>query len=341
MHFHFQAHLPDGASQDLDWCERHPLGGTETAVLRMAAALRRQGHEVTISGEPASCEVFVAVRDFRLFAQGRGPGRLNYLWCHDDVNQPFVEPLRDRALAATVYGRCDRVIVLSHYMLERWQAELHLSLDKVFLSSNGVPLERFRTTPETLRGRPPRAYYSSTPFRGLELLLKAWPIVHDALPQAELWIFSSMQIYRTEDSDEQRQLYEQARTLPGVRYQGAVGQAELREATQQCRVLAYPCVFPETSCITAMEAMASGCAVVSTALGALPETAWRNPLVPLGDGWINVWALELFRLLVDEVHYLQLAEQNLAVARWLGWETVAKRWIGRIEADLAVRGGAS
>jgi glycosyltransferase involved in cell wall biosynthesis len=171
----------------------------------------------------------------------------------------------------------------------------------------------------------------------LALLVEAWPLIHRAVPEAELLIFSSLKVYKREDSMEERELYEQAKNLPGVIYRGSLGQKELREEIQTCRVLAYPCIFPETSCITAMEAMASGCVVVSTALGALPETAWKNPLIPMGDGWIRSWAFEVCYFLVNQPRYEDIASQNLAVSNFFGWDLVAKRWVMRMQGDLKIK----
>ena len=330
--------------KDVEWCETHPVGGSETAVLCMARSLRKLGHAVEILTDPNElsnrpCDVFISLRKWELFHNGHGPGKVNYLWCMDDVDQPIVASLSDQRIVQKVLENCDACILVSNCQQQRWCQAFKIPPAKIFLSSMGIPLERFGTPRFDLANRPPRAYYSSTPFRGLNLLLQAWPRIKDAVPGAELVIYSSMQIYGAPETSDYQAWYETARNLSGVIYKGSVGQAELRQGAMASRVLAYPCVFPEMGCVAAMEAMAAGCVVVSTSLGALPETAWRNPLiVPQAAGWLDEWAGEVARLLMDDAYYMTLAEQNMALSSMFSWDEVARRWLLRIRSDLAKRG---
>lgn len=345
MKFLFFIHSPHGAAlKDLEWCETHPLGGGETGVLCMARSLKKLGHLVEVVTNESelrngSCDVCIVLQRWEFLRDSPGPGKLNYFWAMDDVNVPFTHPLSDQGILQKVLQNCDAVIVLSNYHQQRWCQVFKVPPGKIFLSSMGIPLERFAAPRFNLEKRPRRAYYSSTPHRGLDVLLQTWPLIKAAVPDAELVVYSSLKVYGVPEMAEFQALYDLARQLPGVIYKGSVGQAELRQAAMASRVLAYPCIFPETGCVTAMEAMAAGCVVVSTSLGALPETAWRNPLVvPQTDGWGNEWAGEVTRVLVDDVYYKTIAEQNLALSSMFSWDDVAKRWLLRIRSDLTKRG---
>jgi glycosyltransferase involved in cell wall biosynthesis len=336
----FAVHSNHGdALLDPEYCEKHPLGGSETAVAKMVQGLRQLGVEAGIVTKPsqlpsAPVDVFVAARIWDMFRERPRFGKLNYLWCQDDIDQPSLADLKKPGMAEQVCQNCDGLIMISHYQAVRWMTGLGAPAEKLFISSNGIDLPRFQIDRSTLAQREPHAYFASTPFRGLDKLLDFWPTVRAVVgARARLTICSSLKVYATVEEPKYEALYEKARHLEGVDYVGSVGQQRLREISASCRALAYPCTFPETGCIAAMEAMASGCVVVSTALGALPETAWRNPLVPLADGWGDLWIEELLRVLTNDRSYAMMAGENLQLAQLMGWYGIAQKWLMRFQAD--------
>ena len=53
---------------------------------------------------------------------------------------------------------------------------------------------------------------------------------------------------------------------------GFLGNKKIIELLKNMHIFAHPSIWPETSCISAIESMAAGCEVVTTNLGALYET---------------------------------------------------------------------
>ena len=100
--------------------------------------------------------------------------------------------------------------------------------------------------------------YTSTPFRGLDVLLNCFPEVRRDRPACELDVYSSLGVYNiaTRDDDFQA-LYDRCGAAEGVSYHGSLAQPELARRLRQVTIWAYPSTFEETSCIAALEAMAA------------------------------------------------------------------------------------
>jgi len=169
-----------------------------------------------------------------------------------------------------------------------------------------------------------------------------FPTIRKALPKAELRVFSSLAVYRKkEDEDPHRYLYEVARSMPGVHYEGSVAQPALAKAMQNAAALTYPSVFAETSCIGVMEALATGAEVISTAFGAIPETsagfARLMNLPRENSELINQFSALVVQSIRDTLTNPSGAkerrEARLAYARQhLTWGGRAAEWIAMLES---------
>ena len=181
-----------------------------------------------------------------------------------------------------------------------------------------------------------RLCYISTPWRGLDVLLKAWEILK---PQdCELHVFSSTKIYGKDfainNENYYQELYDKCEALPNVVYRGSVSNEELRKELHTFDILAYPNTFEETSCIAVIEALSAGLRVVTSNLGALPETT---------EGWARMYsylaskdlhAVKFADILDEEIikikngdldSHLELQKQIYA-PRW-SWDNRINEWI--------------
>ncbi len=115
--------------------------------------------------------------------------------------------------------------------------------------------------------------YTSTFFRGLDLLLYLFPKLPQRFTDVKSKVFSSLKVYQvTTDRDEWEPLYRRCAETAGVEYVGLLTQPELPRELRSVNILGYPNTFAETSCISVMEALASGCLVLTSNWGYLPET---------------------------------------------------------------------
>jgi glycosyltransferase involved in cell wall biosynthesis/GT2 family glycosyltransferase len=177
--------------------------------------------------------------------------------------------------------------------------------------------------------------YTSTPWRGLDILLSAWELIN---PQnCELHIFSDTKIYGDDFSNSEEQkyehLYEKAKSLNGVVYRGTIPNEELRMELKEFDILAYPSTFEETSCISVIDALSAGLRVICSNLGALPETTegWARmyPYLSNRELHINHFA----NVLMDEIGMMfrgeledQLHIQSIIYSQKWSWDVRIHEW---------------
>ncbi len=261
------------------------IGGSEMMAINMTERLAALGHNVTIYNSCGAktilnnvvyeqteamhdikCDVFIASRYANFMDESLNiEAKLNLLWCHDVC----IVNAKEKYLK-----RIDKVICLSQWHKQNLIKEHSLREDKIIVSRNGIDLKRFDKKVEKI---PFRCINSSSPERSWLMLLDCWPSIREAHPEAELHLFYGFDNFnlwkttRKELYDGLQSAIEKTKDM-GVSYHGRVSQEVLAEEFLLAEYWLYPCSFLETSCITAMEAMAAGCKIITTDLAALTET---------------------------------------------------------------------
>ncbi|MEI7990646.1 MAG: glycosyltransferase family 4 protein, partial [Chloroflexota bacterium] len=288
---------PGGMLFNMDTPFQQALGGTESALVYLAIQIAELGHQVTLLSNTAqsgflrgvtnlnykqntnaaffhreSFDLVVVINACRMSNDFKSilPAHSKLaVWITLDADQPPVQPL----LQSTIRNEWDFFILISEYQRARFVNYLHLPLEKCVILRNAISpnFENLFSSVEELAAAKyaqgaPRLAYTSTPFRGLEILMDLYPEFEHQFPAARLQVYSNMNVYQITDAQQEPwllELYERCRNARGVDYIGSIPQPELARALRSVSILAYPCTFAETSCIAVMEAMASGCLVVT------------------------------------------------------------------------------
>lgn len=292
-----------------------PLGGSQSALCYLASALAKQGHEVFLLNETAQpgmsggvmCLPLKTAPD-ELLQSLDALIVLNYaeegmqLRSHIGNNTRLIlwtQHAADRGAVQALQNAAERDVYDGFAFVSNWQRDSYLQNCNIDRKPKGVLRNAIapsfcglfpdETPIQPQKSQPPILAYTSTPFRGLDVLLEVFPRIRQAVPGTTLKVFSSMKVYQIPESKDESvygELYRLCRETEGVEYIGSLPQPDLARQLRSIMVLAYPNTFRETSCIAVMEAMASGCRVVTSELAALPETtAGFGCLIPIEDDW--------------------------------------------------------
>lgn len=262
------------------------------------------------------------------------PDRKNILWLHDTWDDPESQHLKDKSSR----DRFDQMVFVSNYQQQTYNMGLGIPYQEGLVIGNAI--EPFDSQRKQFDGTI-RLIYHTTPHRGLELLV---PVVDALIKQTEcnvhLDVFSSFGIYGWEKRDEPyKDLFSRIESHPNMTYHGWQPNSVVREHLQDAHIFAYPNIWPETSCISALEAMSAGCAIVCPNHAALPETVgqfglmypWQEDYQKHADTFANA----LFGT-IKHIEQLQerLKLQKVYVDNFYNWDLKVDQWNSMLKSLL-------
>jgi glycosyltransferase involved in cell wall biosynthesis len=162
--------------------------------------------------------------------------------------------------------------------------------------------------------------HASSQYRGMELLLNAIPFMKENF---ELNIFNEFY------PDIPHNFNQVAVNDPRVNFWGKTPRKMVYKFMEESHIHAYPSTYPETSCLTQIEALSAGCYAVYSDLGALPETSMgHGVMIPSNELTPKRYAEELDKAIrMVKTHGYDHTEQVKDMHNNFSWNKAKQNWL--------------
>lgn len=280
-------------SFEADSLETRGLGGSESAMLNMAFALKKNipTDEIIIYNDNSGkykeykgvifktitefyndvrnfdADVLISIRQPEIFYNlPYIDSKLKILWSQDICNETELQNLQKNK-----YGTENIDIIFSNSTFSHDDIKQNFPNSHIRILRNGYNSDWIQDNNK----KENIAVYTSTPFRGLTILAEYWFEIYQKCKKyydmnVKLKIFGGMDLYN-QSNHYYKNLYDRLSELPNVEVFGSVSQKELYKHLSTAKVMLYPCNYIETSCMAVLEALANKLWVVTTDSGALGE----------------------------------------------------------------------
>ena len=260
------------------------------------------------------------------------PKKPTILWCHDTWDDPESQHLKEEERRA----RFEKFVFVSNYQLSTYNLALQVPYAQSFVMQNAIePIELKDKNKDQIK-----LIYHTTPHRGLNVAVAAiMELAKNYGDKIHFDVFSSFEAYGWKERDKEfEDLFNNIKEHPQMTYHGYQPNEKVREALQEAHIFAYPSIWPETSCIAAIEAMSAGCQVVCPNFAALPETTanfatmyqWSEDI----QFHANVFANMLNAAIqnhYDENTQRKLLYQKNYTDNFYNWDLRASQWTGFLQ----------
>ena len=326
------------------------IGGSETAAIHMSQQLAALGHEVFMYGkhdgfeglspsnvtytnyeqamkypELLTCDVLISSRDKRIHRLSPR-ARLTILWVHDiHVGDDWENEV----------PKFDLIFCLSQWAKKTFMGYYPLvSAEKIFVTRNGLDPNLFKDLQPRTR---PRFTYSSSPDRGLDVLIKLWPEIQKIYDnEASLHVYYGFANWeKMAKSAPGKAKLDYMKSLvtdkesQGIFYHGRQPQDVIADSHMQSTIWFYPTDFKETYCITALEAQAAGCYVITSDLAALSETVKHGVKIKPHNTDANYQQSALAFIHHADADFKAASEVGSRARQWAltqTWSSLAELW---------------
>jgi UDP-glucose:(glucosyl)LPS alpha-1,2-glucosyltransferase len=249
----------------------------------------------------------VLMEDFQVIAsriRTLDEDKIRVYWLHDLPMDPETNHLKD----ANSRDRFHKIVFCNNWQYNQYVNVLGVPQTfKCAVIENAIePIDYIvKKSKEEVR-----LIYTSTPQRGLAILVPVFVELAKKYPNIKLDVFSSFSIYGWGQADEQfRELFDICRSHPQINYHGAQPNEVVREHLQKAHIFSYPSIWQECNSIATIEAMSAGCLCLHPNFAGLSDTSGGLTSMYQYDENPNTHAIIFYQLLEKAI--LSVHDDNM------------------------------
>ena len=274
------------------------------------------------------------------------PDKISILWQKNSYDQPNIAPWFSEKENHRKY---DWYVFNSHWTYEKFRYAFGLPTHKCCVIKNALPDIDWRPKKKFNKGDPIKLIHTSTPWRGLNVLLGAMELIER--DDITLDVYSSTKIYGDafdlQNKKQFKPMFDKIDSLKNVNNMGYTPNLQVINAMQDTHIYAYPSIWEETFCISAIEAMAAGNMAIVTNFGALYETCAEYAHYVNYE--TNMYTLAkkfkaVIEFVADNYHepilHEKLVDQMKYYRTFYNWDVRVKEWESLLDQLLKQKGYA-
>jgi UDP-glucose:(glucosyl)LPS alpha-1,2-glucosyltransferase len=225
--------------------------------------------------------------------------KIRVYWLHDLPEDPETNHLKD----VNSRNRFHKLVFCGNWQYSRYQLVCGIPYDKEAVVID-TPIETFPIVKKEFDKI--RLVYSSTPQRGLSILVPVFEKLCEKYNNIHLDVFSSFKIYGWDEADARFEpLYERIRSHPQMTYHGFAPNDVVREHLLKAHIHAYPSIWLECNSRSVIEAMSAGLLCVHPNYGGLTDTSGGLNFMYQGDQDISTHANMFYHMLDHSISIVQ------------------------------------
>jgi GR25 family glycosyltransferase involved in LPS biosynthesis/glycosyltransferase involved in cell wall biosynthesis len=281
--------------------------------------------------ETREIDILVISRYLQYFLEYPIIAKKTFLWFHDVLGHPVWEghmlPQNGKYLLEPISDKIDGIVTLTNWHKNN-VSNFYSKIDqtKYHIIGNAVETGFFDSLEVSNKTRiKNRFIWTSNPVRGLDKLVTYFHKIHDRLPDAELYVYRGLEEFQNQDIINEMKKYNY------IKYMGKLQNKDLIKEFQKADFWFYPTNWPETYCISALEAQLAGCVVITSNLAALQDTVGDRGILLKNNPYTPEYekeALDAVFMLADNQELkdqYRLKAYNWAIEQ--NWKNRSHEWV--------------